>query len=380
MLKSEIFIQRKDQGKNEKFESQFQSEAPYIEQTAAWKAGMQYRWSPDNYDLSKNQVDRFLACGELLGSCLDKKYQNLLEFRVDFVPDKDGILSVAEVQTDDRGFPAMANIRNSRKNQTSFPGLSESFVKALEKYSGKTSSSMIVVFPDEEKFYYAGFNDVAYLLWGLNPTAEVIVTPKSCVTQLSPAQLLVDRKREGYKIPLKPDFIWDFSESLAMDQLIQPKVDKQLLLDIWTQNDSISKKLRAYIPEARPASDPDVQKDKNEWVLKPIDGKWSKGVTLGVRETRQRWKEKIESQGKELLAQRLVEPQSRWFSIRKKPGVYVEQPMYSRVEGYYTKNPGGGWQLADVLATCTPEIPVHGMRECIMIPGIISLSEEEKNW
>lgn len=359
--------------RNESFENQYQEELPYIEQSASWMAGMTYRWSPNNYSLSPRQVDSITECGSMLGKYLDQKYQNVLEFRIDFIPNEEGSLFVSEVQTDDRGFPAMANTENVRRPELDFPGITESFAKSLKEASGKKDASLVIVFPDDEFFYYAGYFDIARLLWCSNEKLETVVVPKSCISETSRTQLSVNIKIEGCRLNVEPDFVWDFSNTLNTSKGIQPPVTKQLMVDIWSQESPLTKSLRPFVPETRVLPDLEVEDDKNNWVIKPVDGKWSEGIIFGASTKMEVWRRAVSERNGDLIAQRFVRPQKQLFDIRKMfkaEPLYKQEELYARVEGYFTKN-SDDWLLSNILATCTQEIPVHGSRDCIMIPGEI---------
>ena len=178
---------------------------------------------------------------------------------------------------------------------------------------------------------------------------------------------------EGVVLQIKPDLIWNFSSDPLPGRVIQPMVNKQVLLDAWRSEDPLYRQLREFIPEARPIDFEGMKDEKNDWILKPLDGKWSRGITIGPQVSEDKWRKALRRE-EGLIAQRYIPPRTDWLTVRKKKSTYStysEEPLYSRVEGYYCRTPQG-WKLVDVLATCTPDIPVHGKRDCIMIPGVIA--------
>lgn len=355
----------------EKMEDQYKKELPYFLQSFSWKEGMTYKYSPDFYPLNRKQLETLRLSGQAMGEYLSEyvRIDNLLEFRLDFVCDWNGKLFITEAQTDDRGLPAVATTRNARvrNNPGIFPGVDQAFMNALEQKSGKDNPNLAIIYPDEERFYYAGFYDFAKLTWERNPKSNILVAPRSAIGNDN-GVLDLKVPFTGYKLQDEPDFIWDFSLSLPDSQkLIQPLVNKQPLLDIWNNQDEKTARLRQIVPRTLPIRDEEVKKEKNKWILKPLNGRWSKGVVIGRNVSAEEWEKAGQSEEK-IVAQEFIDPRVESFYVRNKKGKYERNNFFARVEGYYCMDKSG-WKLADVLATCTPDLPVHGKRDCIMIPG-----------
>lgn len=354
-------------------ESQFQTEYPYLTQSFSWREGMRYKYCPQSYPLIGSQVDLMAQAGKLVGKYLQTAYKNLgiIEFRIDFVSDANGGLYITEVQTDDRGLPAMAIARNSRgKLQPEiFPGVSASFCQSLREYSGNSRPSLLISYPDQEYFYYSSFYDLARLCWGEDPDVDITVEPISAIEVLGKDSVRIKNKGDKSSLIMQPTLTWDFSGKLPEEfDKIQSPVDKQLLIDVWSKPfDSTKKSLQYFIPEVTRPQLLNLADDKRKWIIKPINGRWSKGVILGYKASTLEWASVL---GKDdhLLAQRFIQPVPEVFEVRNDKGDYSNQIMFSRVEGYYCLL-NSNWRLVDVLATCTPDLPVHGRRDCIMIPG-----------
>jgi hypothetical protein len=236
--------------------------------------------------------------------------------------------------------------------------------------SGKPNPFLVIIYPQEEEFYYTGFRDFAQLCWAENPESNILVSSNSDVSAFGRGcQTMQINFPEGIKFLGRPDFFWDFSDTLFKQSFsIQPLVNKQFLLDIWQKDNPLSIKLRDYIPQVKPANDPEVVQEKDNWILKPVSGRWSKGVVIGQKMPTTEWEE-LTIGSKDLIAQKFIEPKQEYFYVReKKKAEFKKEPFFARVEGYYCVD-SSEWKLADVLATCTPDIPVHGKRDCIMIPG-----------
>ncbi|OGM11506.1 hypothetical protein A2Z22_00455 [Candidatus Woesebacteria bacterium RBG_16_34_12] len=363
-MRTEIF-ERSGRGISE-FEKQYQAEISYLNQTCSYKEGMRYKYSPDNYDISNKRLVRMQSAGSAIGAILDIKYPNqILEFRLDFIDNSiDNQLYITEVQTDDRGLPAVAIARNARGQEAEFPGTVECFTNEIVRKTGKSLPKLLITYPLNEEFYYAGFNDFATLCWATNQ-AEVIVAPREDVILLLDNQVIIRQKLTGQKLFYCPDLSWDFSmQGLGVGVAIQPFVTKELLLDIAISQNPEGKK---FIPDTR-LPDAEVIKNKEDWVLKPINGRWSKGILFGQRSSQDLWEKTLQSGN--VVAQRFIPPQTNLYNVRIGTDKFRLWWMYERVEGYYVKNSDTNlWELADVLTTCTEDIPVHGKRGCIMIPG-----------
>ncbi len=350
---------------NEKFESRYRTEQPYLEQTRQWQDTMRYQYSPENYLVKKEQLQDLGECGNLVAELLKEKFgDRVLCFRIDYVTDRKGKLFMTEVQTDDRGFPAMAIARNARGRTSAFPGVIEPFMKNMQTTANKKDPDLLISFPDEEAFYYSGFYDVGKMLWSVNPRATVVVSPRSMLSAKD-NQVLVSNNRRSFC--MEPDLIWDFSQTLTIPgKNIQPVVNKQSLLDVWQKDSSLNRELRQFIPETMQTDNLRVCLGKDQWVLKPIDGRWSKGVVFGENTQQTVWEQSLREPN--ILAQRYINPRREMYYTRRKNGNYIPFGYFTRVEGYYSTN-SEETKLADVLVTATYDMPVHGKRDCIMIPG-----------
>lgn len=352
-------------------ERKFASEMPLLEQTASWRAGMRYRYSPESYPISSSLYSKLVKTGNLVANLLHRK---VIEFRIDYVIDRQDNPFVTEVQTDDRGLPAIAIARNAKgyPQKEFFPGVLEPMTNITKKLTGKKSPTILVTFPQAESFYYAGFFDLARLLraWG---QIDVVPTPKENLVAISKKEISFKQNIHGLALKLKPDLIWDFSQNPIVFRQIQPLVTKQILLDIWDGDGPINMELKSVTPRTVSAQEKEVLSRK-KWVLKPLNGRWSKGVVFGYNVTDTEWRGVISSQGANLVAQEFIEPRNERLYIRDGNSFTLEN-RYARVEGYYIKDPNGGWILADILATCNKELPIHGMRDSIMIPGEMKRSE-----
>lgn len=350
-----------------KFEAQYRSETPYVEQSASWKAGMRYRYSPDRFVLNERDFNSMKEAGQVIGSELDRKYPGqMFEFRIDYVRSyNDSLLYITEVQTDDRGIPAVANTRNAVGPGERFPGVVKTFGEELQRRTERKQQTLLILYPQEEEFYYAGFLDYANLLRGNFEDMEVVTARKEQIEIVGTDTIELTPPLSGLTVRYSPSYTWDFSDSTS-DQLttIQPAINKDILLDLTQQGLDIP--LPTTVLPCQ-----EIQRNKDTWILKPIDGRWSEGVVIGQETTQADWVRAIEIPG--IIAQRYIQPSSDSYYVRKAEYDFQLKRMFSRVEGYYVKNSKtDSWKLADVLATCTPDYPVHGKRECIMIPGIVS--------
>ncbi len=344
-------------------ELQYQQEYPYLEQTLSWREGMRYRYSPDQYPLTLRQANAMREAGCLVGIFLQNEYGNkFAEFRLDFVQNEQRELFITEIQTDDRGLPAIANVRNSKGESPDFPGIVPSFIEGLKIITRKNDPSLVVIFPEEEYFYYTGFYDFARIANTYDPDIALSIFPDSAIHYSGDA---VVASQNGAFITMRPDLIWDFTN---MNGDFQPLVTKQPLVDIWRSSSSLACELRQFIPYTTLPDKAEVKALKKDWILKPIAGRWSKGVVLGFREDEVDWKKSCETP--DLIAQRYILPYSECFNYRNSRGNFEKGAFFARIEGYYTLT-SKGFNLVDILVTCTPEVPVHGRRDCIMIPARI---------
>lgn len=352
-----------------KFEGFYQAEIPYLEQTYSWKLGMRYAYSPEYYPLSEKQFIDLNEIGCLVGGLVDEICQNkAIEFRVDYVVDTSRNLFITEVQTDDRGLPAMAIARNAKGPDANgiLPGVIKPFNDALVNLGENKEKLLLITYPKEEEFYYAGFYDYAKFSRAEQDGTKIVVADSESILNNPDGLFEIRQQYSGLIYQFRPDYIWNFSEQDFEDYpTIQPKITKQILYDVWKSKDA---NLKKAIPRTTTnLNDPSVKNNKNDWILKPIDGRWSKGVVIGNKVKQEAWNEAL-TDISDLVAQKYVEPKDELFFVRSKEGKYERRHLFARLEGYYIKS-GDQWILADVLATCTPDIPVHGKRDAIMIPG-----------
>lgn len=355
----------------EKYQQIFASQQPYREQSRAWREGMRYGYCPERYHLTKDQLQRMQTCGELVGQLLDQQFgsYSVIEFRIDYIVDVNDQLFVAEVQTDDRGLPAIANERNARgfSKREPFNGIISPFLRALQLATKKENPLLIITYPQKQQLYYNGFSDLAQMCFAAQLGPEVMVVPEETISQQS-AALTVRFPLEGLNLKTKPDLIWNFSgNSFDGFRLIQPQTTKQLLVDVWSTDSPLTQDLHQYIPLATtitPGQISTLINAKDFWVIKPVSEKWSKGVIIGKQVDQYTWAQQLQA-NIPLIAQRFVHPRTDYFWVATKKGRFTSQSMYSRLEGYYCTTESG-WTLADVLVTATPNYPVHGRRDCIM--------------
>lgn len=355
----------------ERLQNQYIAEQPFITQSFPYTEGMKYLFSPNSYPITKRQYSDMTDCGDRFGKFLDFTYPGtVLEFRLDFVKNADGNLFVTEVQTDDRGLPAMAIARNSRGNPQSnlLPGAIESLVDAFKQKAEINNPLITLIYPEDERFYYAGYYDVARISKAIDPNTTLTVISDSEIVSVDSKQITT--LQNGTYFTMQPDLCWNFTNTNLGDfNQIQPAVTKDILLDAWTKDNATLRALKEYIPRVVLPSDPEVVNDKDRWIIKPINGRWSQGIVIGNNTKQEEW-EAVTSASNGLIAQRFIVSPLETFKVRTKNGSFEDKSFYSRVEGYYVKI-NGKWILADILATCTPDLPVHGKRDCIMIPGEI---------
>src|SRR3989344_24679 len=359
----------------EKYQQIFAAERPYLEQTKSWCEGMRYRYSPERYPLSQNQVQKMSDCGQLMGQVLDQKFgrYSVIEFRIDYVIDQNRQPWVAEVQTDDRGLPAIANERNARGfiKSERFPGVTSSFLEPLQITTKKDYPVLLITYPQQEQFYYNGFFDFAQMCFAAQMGPQILIAPQETISPKGNV-LKIRFNLEGLDLTVQPDLIWDFGNNPDDNPLeglrsIQPQTTKQLLVDIWSTNSPLTQNLRKYVPPTvtvTPGQASTLIDAKDSWVIKPVSEKWSKGVTIGRQVDQSTWTQRLQA-NIPLVAQRFVDPHLDYFWVATKNGQFARQSMYSRIEGYYCATESS-WTLADVLVTATPNYPVHGRRDCIM--------------
>lgn len=377
MERTIVFTNQSDSYK--KFNFLRDTELPFLEQSRAWKEGMKYQYSPESYIVSENQYKSLKTYGVLVGDNFDQIYgkRKVLEFRIDYMVDQQDRLWATEFQTDDRGLPAMALARNSKGVEQGdlLPGTCESIAKTFKDVSKKDSPTVLLIFPETEYFYYAGTYDMAYIFQSLG--VELIPVSSGEIQKVDYSNYLFNPKNTNLVAELKPDFVWNYIQYDDSPVSINPIINKQILLNVWGRNFPTG--LRNFIPETRLAdsTDSELIQNRSEWMLKPISGRWSQGVIFGPNCSQDEWV-KIISRKKGLLAQKFIEPkQERIFTQDKGKNTYSLENYVTRLEGYYVYDVEKGWMLADILATCTKELPVHGKRDCIMIPGFIGETIDE---
>jgi hypothetical protein len=342
----------------------------YLEQSKSWKEGMQYRFSPDFYPITQKQYQQMLTCGTLMGNYLnDTISPNILEFRLDMIKDYRDKLWITEVQTDDRGMPAMAIARNASGISPKLPGLMELLDQSLTQKTNSPEYSLAFIYPDSESFYYAGLYDVRNILRMINPKNEILVTPRSEL-KIQDDTFITSPKLTGANAYFRPNYIWDFSETLDDPRLIQTKVDKNTILRPWIQSGPLETQLKEFIPEVIKADgNPRVILEQKDFILKPVAGRWSKGIAIGKYTDNYLWT-RLAAYQPDLIAQKYIDPPSDWLKVADKKGQISREPFIARIEPYFVKV-GDTWKLADILATCTKTQPIHGTRDCIMIPAKI---------
>ena len=344
----------------EQLESRFTVEQPYLEQSLSWREGMRYRYSPERYLLTQVQWQRMVDCGKVVGQLLELQYgRSIIEFRLDYVADKSGQLFVTEVQTDDRGLPALANERNARGKSPKepFTGIVKPFLTALRSLTGKNDPLLLITYPQKEKFYYNGFYDFRKLCSAEQLGPQIIVTPQERATSSSNGNMKLPIVMEGLTLNFVPDLVWNLDPNSAITGFpqIQPIVDKGFL---------ITPNLKPYVPQTIIPDDTPLA-PKDEWILKPINGRWSRGVIIGKQVDQSLWNQQFQGKNKNIIAQEFIQPRTDYFYVRTGNSQFSRLNLYSRIEGYYCIT-STGWQLADVLVTATSQYPVHGRRDAIM--------------
>lgn len=359
-------------------EDQYIRELPYLEQTCSWREGMRYIYSPDCFPIKNREFQSMVQAGRDVGEILNLISPRIIEFRLDFIGSFSGNLFITEVQTDDRGLPAIAIARNARgSTQENFlPGAVPSFIKAIKTLAQANDPKLAIVYPQKERFYYAGFYDLSRICQAFCPEAEIFTLSDQAILDISDKRIIA-RFPDGSTGEIPIDFLWDLSETTGnQSSLIQPRITKAILLEIWNDQSSrltpeLKTKLRKVVPQTCLPEKPEVIQNKNKWILKPVEGRWSQGVIFGEKVTQEQWEKAVEeSKTNSCLAQKFIKPRNDWVLVRDKNGVYYQEALVARIEGYYFKTESG-WILADILATLTENLPVHGKRDCVMIPGKI---------
>lgn len=376
---SQIQASREEQKQvQEQWETQYKQEIPYLEQTLSWREGMRYRYSPDSYLISLQEYLLMTEAGAVIGQALETIFSRIFEFRLDFIKDRQNQLFITEIQTDDRGLPAVAIARNARgKNlENPLPGVILSFLEAIQGLKREKASRLVIIYPEDEYFYYTGFIDFSRICKAYVGDFEVLVASKKDILNLE-NNLVAINYPNGFTLKASVDYFWDFTETIESNLLIQPRVNKDILLQTWDDSTPAQLQcLRKFIPLTLPPQSQTVIEDKDSWVLKPIEGRWSQEVVFGRRVEQRQWEEII-SQSEGCLAQQFIKPKIEWFNTRQKNGFFQNLPYVGRIEGYYFKI-GSAWVLADTLTTLTDDLPVHGKRSCLMLPGEISANLPQK--
>lgn len=353
----------------EQLESRFTSEQPYLEQSQSWREGMRYRYCPERYSITQDQWQHMVRCGELVGQLLEQQYgYSIIEFRLDYVADDNGKLLVTEIQTDDRGLPAIATERNARGQlpQEPFTGIINPFLKALQSLVQKDDPLLLITYPQKEKFYYNGFYDFRELCFAEQLGPQVIIAPQEKISPAPNRNVRLLIAREGLVLNIQPDLVWNFDPNSPITGFpeIQPQVDKSLLERVWSIDTKLSQALRSYIPRTIiPNGVPLAPQDN--WILKPISGRWSQGVIIGKKVDQSVWDQQFRRTNGNMVAQEFINPRIDYLWVRTGNNQFGRLPLYSRIEGYYCIGPTG-WTLTDILITATSRYPVHGQRESIM--------------
>lgn len=342
------------QARIENFEQLYQAIQPYIEQTERWRAGMKYRFCPEMFPLNPNQLERIKEIGSTIGQFFEQLCGfTPIGFRLDLIQDEKDNLWVNEIQTDDRGLPEMSILRNAYGSTILLEGVVPLFLNAI-RIQYPLAKSVIIVFPDDERYYYASTYDFARLCRGYDPTLEVWAVPKSETSGK------LYNTGDGKDIR-SADVAYDYTGEIT--QCFQP-VTKKLLADL-------SEMSVKSIPET--TFNTQRVKRQEEWVIKPVEGRWSQGVIFGINASNSEWKSAIENVRKGFaVAQRFIFPKVNWLPVRteNRDGVtYPQEGFFLRLEGYFFLSEEKKYELADIMVTGREELPVHGQRDCIMVPA-----------
>ncbi len=366
------------------YERCYQQIRPYIEQTNRYMQGMRYRFSPEMLAVEDGQLAFLQQVGERVGRQWElQSGKPPLGFRIDFLQATDGRLLISEVQTDDRGLPEMAVIRNAY-GESGLEGVVAGMVKAMGA-AYPDARTMLFAYPDSEEFYYSAFPDLARLLnfearavQGLD--LNFVVKPGSQLTDNNGGFRTGD-----YRNPeATADIVYDFSGKVSKSVNCVVQADKMFIRDLSGLARKGDPILAAAVPFTTMFDPPRIAYTaKENFVIKPVNGRWSRGLLIGNTTSESDWLRGLkEVELGNAVLQSYVEPAQIPFRVRserqttekidgRKQEVtavsYPVERLYTRVEAYYAFD--GGYSLADVMVTARPGYPVKGMRDCIMVPG-----------
>jgi len=383
-MREELFIGANwtEEGKrrNQTFEGQYRAIQPYIEQTERWKVGQRYQFCPTPWQLESESVDTLERIGGSIGRAIKaSNFDMAIGFRIDMVQGKDGVFKVTEVQTDDRGLPEMAILRNAYGGKPiGTRGVIRGFKQAVtEKFPD--CDSLVIVYPQGEEFYYAPFRDFTKFC-----RAEEGLPQEVWVLDDGEFDFETNEFLRGCYPEAKgrASAVYDFTESQAITKRCFEPVDKRFLLAAQSANTPLNncdkETLKESIPEVWDSDSLDKVdwQRKEQWVIKPIKGRWSKGVIFGEKASRQEWQIAINQVKRgEAIIQRYIPPKVEWLPVRvetrKGEIIYKENSYMLRIEGYYFLDGDWEYQLEDVMITGRTEMPVHGRRDCIMVPAAV---------
>jgi hypothetical protein len=370
-------------------ESQYQQIWPYIEQTNRFKAGMRYRFCPELYPIETGQVNFLRRVGSRIGELWQEASRKTpLGFRIDFLQRTDGNLFISEVQTDDRGLPEMAILRNAF-GLSGFNGVTAGMVRALES-AYPEAQTLLFAYPNNEAFYYSAFPDLTKLL---NFEARAMQGKKLNFVAVAGSKLTDDQggyQTGDYRNPVdRADLVYDFTGTILPNLNCVVPADKMFIRDLSKlalRGDSV---LAGAVPFTCMFEPPKIAYTaKENFVIKPVNGRWSRGLLIGSETSANDWAQGLRQveNGKAVL-QSYIEPARIPFRVRtesklmeKADGIkreiteisYPLEMLYTRLEAYYCfdgRPEKGGFNLADVMVTARPEYPVKGMRDCIMVPA-----------
>lgn len=359
-----------------RFEETYQCIQPFIEQTQRWKVGMRYLFCPEYWQITTREVKSLEKIGKTVGRVLQKEAQSPIGFRVDYIQDFDENYWITEVQTDDRGLPEMSILRNAYGSNGDFVGVAGSFLESVQK-KFPNCKNVGIIFPDKEFFYYAPFYDFALMCRGEVEKPNICILRES---EIIKPTLCFKAGKYPYDV-VEIEVVYDFTQKFndKSKSCFSP-VGKDLLVKLIaaSQNTIYPLSDRETLKSCVPPTFSEIPRNgtkKDNWVIKPIDGRWSKGVTFGQFTDDQKWRnaeEQVHS-GKAVI-QQFVMPKTEWFRVRtvkNNVASYPESAFLLRVEGYYFFD-GKEYRLADIMITGTQNLPVHGRRDCIMVPAKIS--------
>jgi len=360
---------------NNTYEDHYQAIYPYIAQTTRWREGMRYRFCPEMWQVTTSELDSYGDIGIAVGDYLLRTGNNPTGFRLDFVQDMDGNPWITEVQTDDRGMPEMAILRNAYGAHKFLPGVVPGFIEAVRTKFGDVED-ILVAYPKEDTFYYQPYLDFANIIRveaALNDKPmNVFVRSNSCILDTSGTF-----KTLGFT-DYTPDVVYDFTGNIDPEMCCTLPVDKSILLDMLSASadGKCKTNFACVIPQTYSYEMPDtVIADKDNWIVKPTRGRWSQGVVFGENVSVSNWQLALsEVQNGSAVVQRLIRSNrfgypTRRSSKSKSKVSYPEHEYFLRVEGYYYLS-NSGYKLADMMITGTQNQPVHGKRDCIMVPAV----------